>query len=314
MKNKKWIKYSILTIIILAIIIATIVLLYKKLNNKTVSLEQKIKDEFEYLDSTTLTMINSLNNLYSPNLVEIQRTISNTTSQQSQLSTSGQSSQEGGSSSGEGSNSGDNSGSGTNSGQESESSDSQNTQTFILKNNSIILKDKNNVDWNELENQAEKLYTSWTTIALDLNAANVSANNILEYSSTLDNLLISIKNQDKTNSTICLANLYSLIPIYMEEIAAYGSETELEKVKSNIISAYSIVETDNWDSVNKFLAQAEVNLTSLISSSSSSKETKQAELNKSYVLLKELIKSSNEKNVDLFYLKYINLIDELENI
>ena len=35
-------------------------------------------------------------------------------------------------------------------------------------------------------------------------------------------------------------------------------------------------------------------------------------INKAYVLLKELIKSSNDKNVDIFYLKYINLIEELE--
>ena len=35
---------------------------------------------------------------------------------------------------------------------------------------------------------------------------------------------------------------------------------------------------------------------------------------KAYVLLKELIKSSNDKNVDKFYLKYINLIEELDNL
>lgn len=202
--------------------------------------------------------------------------------------------------------------SGSNSGQSG--SDSEQIQTYTLKSNSIMLKDKNNINWEELENQAEKLYTSWTTITLDLNSANVTGNNILEYNSNLDNLLTSIKNQDKTNSAICLANLYSLIPRYMEETSSEEDKIKLEKIKANVVSAYSIVENSDWDKITKFLAQAETDLTSLISSSSSAKDTKQAELNKAYVLLKELIKSSNEKNLDLFYLKYINLINELENI
>ena len=39
---------------------------------------------------------------------------------------------------------------------------------------------------------------------------------------------------------------------------------------------------------------------------------KKSTVDKSYVLLRELIKTGNEKNIDLFYVKYMNLIAELE--
>ena len=83
---------------------------------------------------------------------------------------------------------------------------------------------------------------------------------------------------------------------------------------SNIIFAYSIVETDRWDDVLKLLGQAETDLTELMTMKENLSTMKKPKINKAYVLLKELIKSSNDKNVDIFYLKYINLIEELDNL
>ena len=119
--------------------------------------------------------------------------------------------------------------------------------------------------------------------------------------------MISLKEKNKINSAICLANMYSLIPKYTNEISSDTTKSKLENVKSNIIFAYSIVETDRWDDILKLLGQAETmkeNLSTM----------RKPKINKAYVLLKELIKSSNDKNVDIFYLKYINLIEELDNL
>lgn len=302
MKNKKWLIYSFFTILILGILIATIVFFYNKSSNKTANLQDKIKDEFEYLNKTTLTMINSLSNLSSKNIVQIEKVSTSSASQNSEtIENSGASGGDEGGGQSSDSNKNDSN---------SESSDSQ--TTYSIKNKSVMLQDKNFTDWGNLEKQAENLYSSWVIITLDLNTANVSGDNILEYNSNLDNLLISIKNQDIANSKICLANLYSLIPTYMEQTSFDENDIKVEKVKSSVISAYSIAQNDDWNKVKGLLGQAETDLTSLINSSSSAKETKQAEINKSYVLLKELIKSGNEENVDLFYLKYINLIEELD--
>lgn len=301
MKNKKVIGQLILAIIVLAVIIFLLVFFYNRRNAQATNLAEKLKNDFEYLNNTTITMVNSLNNLNTSNLVQIERTTAKIDAQASGSSSGSDDSQGSGSQSSSG-------------GGESQSSGSQEMQNYNLKQNSIILQDKDNIDWKELEKQAEALYSSWVTITLDLNNSNVSGDNILQYNSNLDNLLISIKNQDKTNTGICLANLYNLIPTYMKETSTDENEIKLEEIKANIISAYSIADTNNWENVVNLLGQAELKLTDYINSNTSSSQTKQTNVNKSYILLKELIKSSNEKNLDLFYLKYINLINELEKV
>ena len=81
-----------------------------------------------------------------------------------------------------------------------------------------------------------------------------------------------------------------------------------------MVSAYSLKKKKKWDDIIKLLGNAEKDLTTFINSSNNLSTTKRAKANKAYVLLKELIKSSNDKNKDIFYFKYINLIQELENI
>ena len=82
----------------------------------------------------------------------------------------------------------------------------------------------------------------------------------------------------------------------------------------SVISAYSLVTAEKWEQVNQLLDQAEKGLLDVINTSGNTEERKQTKINKSYVMLKELIKTSNEKNAEIFYLKYINLIKELNNI
>lgn len=316
--NKKWIKYLIFIVIILAIIITGTLFFYNKINKKTVGTKEKILDELKYLDSTIIYMINDINNLNNINSVKVQRTGTDTSSGSS--STSGNNTkksnnqQSGEQTESEESSTASESVSGGTGDSGSSNNEIKNMQKYTIQNNPIILRDKENINWTNLENQAENLYSAWMTITVDLANENVSNDSILAYNENLDNLLTSIKQQDKNNSAICLANLYSLIPKYMEDTSNDEENINIEKIKSNVVSAYSIVGSEKWDYINKILAQAEINLTNLINSSSSSKETKQIKINKCYVLLKELIKSSNDKNADIFYLKYVNLINELEKI
>ena len=178
----------------------------------------------------------------------------------------------------------------------------------------MLLRDTNTVDWNDLENQAENLYDSWVTITLDLNTMNVSSDDILSYNTNLDNLMISIKDKNKVNSAICLANLYSLVPKYMSETSEDQPKIQIGYIKSDILSEYSLLDTEKWNDITNLLGSAESKLTEFMNGGYNLSSMRQAKVNKAYVLLKELIKSSNEKNKDLFYLKYISLIQELEDI
>ena len=312
MKSKNWL-ISIFALIIMVTIIAVTVVV--TVNNKKTNLNEKIISEIDYLDKTMIAMVNKLNNLQTSDEIHAKRTSVEISSQN--IMTDSSKSGEESSSNSNGSKMGGTDSSGSSNSKQGSGStgdSSTSTEKYQIQNNAVLLRNTSDIDWNELQNQAENLYKSWTTITLDLNTMNVTSDDILAYSTNLDNLMVSLKEKNKVNSAICLANMYSLIPKYTNEISSDTAKSKLENVKSNIIFAYSIVETDRWDDILKLLGQAETDLTELMAMKENLSAIRKPKINKAYVLLKELIKSSNDKNVDIFYLKYINLIEELDNL
>ena len=317
MKRGKWKKYLIIAGIAIVVIIIAIVGIRKIMNNNTKesSINKKINNELDYLGTTTLSMINSLNNLNLEDVVKVRQTSTNSgdNSQNNANSSSGDE----GKNNSKTSDSQQQEDSSSNSKTDEISStgtDTKNTKSFSLDDNSILLRDNTNVDWSALESEAENLFTAWSTIILDLNSLSISNEDILAYNSNLDSLLKALKDNDKANSAISLANLYSLNSKYINESSKNDESKKLAYIKSNVISAYSLVTAEKWEQVNQLLDQAEKGLLDVINTSGNTEERKQTKINKSYVMLKELIKTSNEKNAEIFYLKYINLIKELNNI
>ena len=317
MKREKWKKYLIIAGIAIVVIIIAIVGMRKIMNNNTKesSINKKINNELDYLGTTTLSMINSLNNLNLEDVVKVRRTSTNSgdNSQNNANSSSGDE----GKNNSKTSDSQQQEDSSSNSKTDETSStgtDMKNTKSFSLEDNSILLRDNTNIDWSALESEAENLFTAWSTIILDLNSLSISNEDILAYNSNLDSLLKALKDNDKANSAISLANLYSLNSKYINESSKNDESKKLAYIKSNVISAYSLVTAEKWERVNQLLDQAEKGLLDVINTSGNTEERKQTKINKSYVMLKELIKTSNEKNAEIFYLKYINLIKELNNI
>ena len=298
MKDKKWLKYLIIAFGVIVIITIGIILTINANKPKVSDFNEKIKHELEYLDTTTLYMINDLNNLNYVNSLKVEK-----------MSVDSSSNSEGGESSYSSSDE-----SQTSSSSQSSNSESEESKSYEIQDNSIMVINKDQIDWASINTQAEDLYDSWVNITIDLNSASVSNENILAFSDNLNNLLVCINNQDKANSIICLANLYSLIPKYMSETSLDQNAISLENVKSNIISAYSLVTSGNWDEINTFLTKAEAEYDTLMNSTYNLNEVKRAKFNRCYVLLKELIKTSNAKDENLFYLKYINLMNEIDKI
>lgn len=290
--------YIIAVILVILIIVGGVFFINKSTANSEEKIPEKAKQELEYVEEIIISMINSLNNLHETDIAKIQTTI-NTNDEKEDDSES-------------------NSKENSDKQSEGESSSSENTQeenkNFSAGVNSILLRDRNTIDWERLTKTGEELFSAWATITMDLNSLNVNSDNILAFNNYLDELLTSLKNQDKTNSEVNLANLYNLIPVYAEKITQDENELKILKIKANVISAYSIVEAQNWEYVNNFLAEADKGLIELTTSIDVSSSIEQAKINKSYILLKELIKSANEQDMDIFYLKYINLINELKNI
>lgn len=74
MKNKNWFLAIIIGIILLTIIATIIIIMNNNSNKEVQKLSNKIDNELEYLDKTTLSMINQLNNLKMSENVGIQKT------------------------------------------------------------------------------------------------------------------------------------------------------------------------------------------------------------------------------------------------
>lgn len=307
----KKIKNIIIIIVALIILAGIIYGVNSSSNDKSEDIHSKIKSELEFLSSHTIKMADALNNLSDLEYkveTHIQNEVNNTQNAQSSEGDSGDNTQnleqeekkEASQTNTEG----------------KSSSQKKNTISSTgvsdIKENAILSRDKNSINWSSLQVEAEQLYSYWLTTEVDLNSINVPNDILLRYNDNIDNLLISIKNKDKTNSLICLANLYSLIPQYMN-YTNNSEKANIYQIKSDVICAYSIIENNDFASVGNYLADAEKIITANLNSANI-KQNERNTLNKSYVLLKELIKSVNDRNIDLFYLKYVNLMEELDNI
>lgn len=211
----------------------------------------------------------------------------------------------------------------------SESSDNINIQKadseIIYLNNEIIditnqlnnLNDKrvnnifkldNVIDWNSIEQNIAILYTSWTNIIIDLNNLNIEPKDLTDFGKILDSTIISVKNQNKTDTFNSLCDLYNLLIIY---INSYSSDEVLKNnvnTKYYLLRACSLIDTNNWTLVYDNILNAEksyyLNINSI--NYTTDKNT-QLLKNNIYISIKELENIITTKDVDLFYFKY-NLI------
>lgn len=123
----------------------------------------------------------------------------------------------------------------------------------------------------------------------------------------------SIKNEDKVASLANLAKLYAYIPKYSSGSSKNTTINAIYATKSNILNAYSAIEQNNYSVVKAELANAEQAFMPLINNISSNTNN-QANINKSYILIKELQGINQNEDKDIFYIKYKNLMQELNNI
>lgn len=171
----------------------------------------------------------------------------------------------------------------------------------------------NIIDWDYLKNQIEILNSSWGIIILDLYKLNINNNNILSFSTLLDNCVISIKQEHKINTLINLSKLYNLIPKYLTDIPGEVSRQNIKQTKASIINGYTLVEQDKWADVAITIVDAD-NAFKNITNNIDYVKNNEYKVNKTYVLLKELQKSIPTKDKQVFYIKYKNVIESLDNM
>ena len=271
---------------------------HQELINKSV-------EELDYLEFSISSMLNAINNIpmqnYEISLKEVNLDTNENGQQESSSSgsssaNSSDSQQEGGSSSGSG---------GSSSGQ---NQSEKITVTEMIPSN--ILNRSKETNWDTIKQDIEDLYEPWNTIILDLYKLNVNNEQILNFTTQLDNATKAITEENKKNALVSLSNMYAYIPMFLEYFSTDTALKNIKYTKSYIFSAYSIVEDDNWEEVKSKVLEAEKTLTAVINNLEFAKNN-EYNINKTYVVFKELQNSLNREDVELFYIKYKNFMEEI---
>ena len=242
---------------------------------------------------------------------------SNGTTQSGGNGGSGDSSSGDSGSGGNGGDSGSDSGSG--SGSDSTSGDSKNanngsssTQVYELQKTGVLTKDEN-INWTTVKNEVEDLYLSIPTITLDLYQTEADEQDILNFNTEYDNLTKIVQEENK------LKTLQQLVKVYevLVKIADKSEESEIDKTvlktKLNIYKAYSKLDEDKWDEISSDTKSAVEEFAKLMTKKDI-EEQKQYAINKIYIMLSELQKSTDKKDAQIFLIKYKNMLEELNNI
>ena len=168
------------------------------------------------------------------------------------------------------------------------------------------------IDWIELKNQTNNLYVYWNSVILDFNYFDIEKTYLTDFGKDLDNLSIAIKNNNKENTLKNLLELYKRIIIYSELLNDNFYHSILI-IKYNLIISYSIVEKDNWTLTHEYIMKASENITNLLNSMENNKYN-QYNINQAYVAVKELENLINIKDINVFYIKYKNAMNNIYKI
>ena len=142
---------------------------------------------------------------------------------------------------------------------------------------------------------------------------NVNNDDILNFSNILNQTIVNIKQENKVNTMLDLANLYGYIPNYLKQFSNDEEKISIEYIKSNILNSYALVEQERWDEVKEQVFNSVENITNIMNSINT-EQFSQYQINRIYVMLNELYSSIDLKDKQLYYIKYRNVMEELMNI
>ena len=314
---KKKILYFILFFIIVFI---TIMGCITNANSDSKNTESKEKAEIGYIESKLSTLLNSINNITFENYNISIKQINKQTESNSQSSGNESSNQQSGQqsdgqgndsnssqASGGSQNSQGNSSGGVNQGNNSNGGETSESKQYKLERTGILTSE-DKVDWDNMKNETELMYSIIPTVTLDLYQKNVNQDDILSFNREVDKLTEVVDKEDKENTLKVLANLYSYLPKY-SRVVSDEKESLLLETKSNVYYAYSLLETEDWNKIKEYVQKAIECYTRILNNIDDNNNNNS--INKCYILLNELNNAVTIKNKDIFLIKYKNLLEEL---
>lgn len=186
-----------------------------------------------------------------------------------------------------------------------------NTSRMVSDN--ILSSRGQDVNWDEINSKVQELYSSWTTIMMDLTSLNVNKDNLLKFNQTLDSITKNVEDKNKSEALINSASLYNLISSYISDFSNDTEKNSVFNVRSNILYSYAYTESGDWAKVSEYIGKAKQDFSNLLNNQINN-INKIDVINKAYILLNELEQDCNNQDKNVFLVNYSNLIQELQNI
>ena len=301
---KKYKKFLFLFIIIIAVVLG--VFLYTSVSKEnTVSSEEKSLSEIEYLEKKLVTLLNQLNNIESRNYnLSVSKITEQEESSQSQSEESSKKEDSGTESE---SNKNDQQGASNN-----EQSNVEDNEEYTLKEDGI-LNNNGQIDWEDIKKEVENLYSQIPTITLDLYSLDVAKEDVLGFNQEIDNLTISVQEENKENTLSNLSKIYEFIPRFLEKITDNMTYKAVINTKNELFKAYSKLDSGNWDEISQDVTNT-INVYSNNLINTNTDANKQYSINKIYIMLNELQNAVKLQDRAIFLIKYENILEEINNL
>lgn len=298
---KKFKKLGYLIIIIVLVVLGLTI--YVNATNKESPEEDKILAEIKYIENTISDLMNSLNKIETRNYnISIEKPSKETENKISGGSSSDSKSQNSGSSS--------SGGDASQSADSTDSSDNQDNKQYEL-NLEGILTNSDEIDWKEIKLEVENLYLTIPTFTMDLYQYDINNEDILNFNKELDTLTTIVASENKKETMKQLSNMYNKLSDFLQVISIDNLYKTKIKAKANILSAYSKLEDDDWEGMQKDIKNA-IDIYSNLLADTSISANKQNNINKIYIMLNELQNAISIKDKSVFLIKYRNIIEEME--
>lgn len=187
----------------------------------------------------------------------------------------------------------------------------ENKKKYNIEEKGILTRDTE-VNWKQIKNETEKMYTSLYPVILDLYKTNINKEEITNFNREFDKLTKAINDENKKDTLKELSSLYDYLPKFVEKCTDDEKENVVIKTKNDIFRAYSILDEEDWENISDYANDAIQDFSKLAESSEIKKN--KYNINKAYIMLKELQGAIELKEKDIFLIKYKNLLEELENM
>ena len=153
------------------------------------------------------------------------------------------------------------------------------------------------LDWKKIDTDFAAIKQSSAIIISDLSSKQIDSNEIYNFEQFINDVSLSISNKDQNNFLLGIANLYSMIPKYLDGINANKIMIDSKNIKSELLFSIYFAFVDDYDNSNLYINQVERSYNELIKFEEYL-EDNSYQINKIYVKLQEIKLAIQNKNID----------------